>query len=241
MDKDLTKRRYTWNTVNQLHFNGSDGKESAYNAGNPGLIPGLGRSAGEGRATHSSILGWRIPWTQEPGRLQSMGSKWVGHDWATNTHSHLTLSVPFFLFSFCAHLTRSVRWPGKRVSKMTKTALTRSPMTSEFLNPKLSPDLMKLSPDCNNHGSEIWSTWPLASLPASLTTPSQTPVHSSCSPRPHPVLGHPRAQSPGLFSLVHMLPPHSVTAHTFSYKSDSQVDKSTGPLGIPTCTSKMHL
>ena len=33
-------------------------------------------------ATHSSILAWKIPWTEEPGRLQSMGSLRVGHDWA---------------------------------------------------------------------------------------------------------------------------------------------------------------
>ena len=33
-------------------------------------------------ATHSSILAWEIPWTEEPGRLQSMGSQRVGHDWA---------------------------------------------------------------------------------------------------------------------------------------------------------------
>ena len=32
------------------------------------------------RATHSSILAWRIPWTEEPGGLQSMGSQRVGHD-----------------------------------------------------------------------------------------------------------------------------------------------------------------
>ena len=38
------------------------------------LIPGLGRSPGEGMVTHSSILAWRIPWTEEPGRLQSVGS-----------------------------------------------------------------------------------------------------------------------------------------------------------------------
>ena len=38
-------------------------------------------------ATHSSTLGWKIPWTEEPGRLQSMGSQRVGHDWATSlTH-----------------------------------------------------------------------------------------------------------------------------------------------------------
>ena len=37
----------------------------------------------EEMATHSSILAWRIPWTGEPGRLQSMGSQRVGHDWVT--------------------------------------------------------------------------------------------------------------------------------------------------------------
>ena len=35
-------------------------------------------------ATHSSILAWKIPWTEEPGRLQSTGSQRVGHDWATS-------------------------------------------------------------------------------------------------------------------------------------------------------------
>ena len=37
-------------------------------------------------ATHSSILAWKISWTEEPGGLQSMGSQRVGHDWATNTY-----------------------------------------------------------------------------------------------------------------------------------------------------------
>ena len=106
---------------------GSDGKESVCNVGNPSLIPGLGRSPGEENgklpqysclenpmdggawqatvhgvaksgtrlseftftfpfhalekemATHSSILVWRIPWMEEPGRLQSMGWQRVGH------------------------------------------------------------------------------------------------------------------------------------------------------------------
>ena len=92
-------------------------KESACNAGDPNLIPGLGRSTGEigyslqyswasllaqtvknpsamletwiqslgwkdplekGMATHSSILAWRIPWTEEPGRLQFMGLQRMG-------------------------------------------------------------------------------------------------------------------------------------------------------------------
>ena len=90
---------------------GSDGKESACNAGDLGLIPGLGRSPGlgfPGRAlknppanagrhkrcefdpwvrkipwregTHSSILAWRIPLTEESGRLQPIGSYRVGHN-----------------------------------------------------------------------------------------------------------------------------------------------------------------
>ena len=42
---------------------GSAGKESTCNAGDLGLIPGLGRSPEKGKATHSSILAWRIPWT----------------------------------------------------------------------------------------------------------------------------------------------------------------------------------
>ena len=57
---------------------GSDGRESAYNAGDLGLIPGSGRYPGEGNATHSCILAWRILWTQEPGGLQSVGSQRVG-------------------------------------------------------------------------------------------------------------------------------------------------------------------
>ena len=45
-----------------------------------GLIPGSGRSMEKGAATHSSVLGWRIPWTEEPGRLQSIGLNRVRHD-----------------------------------------------------------------------------------------------------------------------------------------------------------------
>ena len=96
---------------------GSDGKESACNVGDPSSIPGSGRSPGEGypshfaaslvaqmmkslpamwetcvqpmdwedslekeTETHSSILAWKIPWTEEPGRLKSMRSQRVGHN-----------------------------------------------------------------------------------------------------------------------------------------------------------------
>ena len=46
----------------------------------------------KGMATHSSILAWRIPWTEEPGELQSRGSQRVGHNRVTHT----------FTFTFCA-------------------------------------------------------------------------------------------------------------------------------------------
>ena len=65
---------------------GSEVKASASNTGDLGSIPGLGKSMGwedpleKEMSTHSSILAWRIPWTEEPGGLQSMGSQRVGHD-----------------------------------------------------------------------------------------------------------------------------------------------------------------
>ena len=39
-------------------------------------------------ATHCSILAWKVPWTEEPGGLQSMGSQRAGHDGATNTYTY---------------------------------------------------------------------------------------------------------------------------------------------------------
>ena len=53
-----------------MGFSGSlCGKESASNVRDPGLISGLGRSLGEGNGYHSSILSWKILWTEEAGRL----------------------------------------------------------------------------------------------------------------------------------------------------------------------------
>ena len=62
---------------------GSVVKNPPANAGDAGeadFIPELGRSPGGGNATHFSILVWKIPWTEEPGGLQSIGSQRVGHD-----------------------------------------------------------------------------------------------------------------------------------------------------------------
>ena len=59
---------------------GSDRQESACNAGDPGSIPGSEGPLEKEMAIHSSTLAWKIPWTEEPDRLQSMGSQRVGHD-----------------------------------------------------------------------------------------------------------------------------------------------------------------
>ena len=59
---------------------GLDGKASAYNAGNPGSVMGWEDLLEKETAPHSNILAWKIPWMEEPGRLQSMGSQSVGHD-----------------------------------------------------------------------------------------------------------------------------------------------------------------
>ena len=69
--------------VNDGFPGGSDDTATACNAGAAGYmgsIPGSGKSLEEEMATHCSILAWKIPWTEEPGALQSMGSLRVRHD-----------------------------------------------------------------------------------------------------------------------------------------------------------------
>ena len=119
----------------------SAGKESPCNAGEPSLIPGLGRSPEEGigyslqyswaslvvqsmknlpamwetwvqslgwedpleegMATQSSILAWRIPWTEEPDMLQSLGSQRVRHDWATKpTHIYIRTYAYIYIYMY---------------------------------------------------------------------------------------------------------------------------------------------
>ena len=55
-------------------------KVSAYNTGDPGRSLGREDPLEKEMATHSSTLAWKIPWTEEPGKLQSTGSQRVGND-----------------------------------------------------------------------------------------------------------------------------------------------------------------
>ena len=63
-------------------------------------------------ATHSSILSWKIPWTEEPGGLQSMGLERIGHDWAeqslperTSSSTELINSAPCSYPTLCSFVT----------------------------------------------------------------------------------------------------------------------------------------
>ena len=73
---------------------GSVVKNPPANAGDMGLIPGSGRSSGredpleEEMVTRSSILAWRILWTEEPGGLQSTGSQSIEHNWSDLAHCY---------------------------------------------------------------------------------------------------------------------------------------------------------
>ena len=71
--------------VKNLPASGEDMRDS-------GLIPGLGSSLEEGMATHSSLLAWRIPWTEESGGLQTMGLQRAGHDWSDLEHSWVEMT-----------------------------------------------------------------------------------------------------------------------------------------------------
>ena len=90
----------------------SDGRESACNTGDPGSIPGSGRSPGKGVATRSSILAWRIPWTGEPGGLQSMGSQRVGLNWPTNIRMYRKI--------YFKHLTHIIVRAGKSERQVSR-------------------------------------------------------------------------------------------------------------------------
>ena len=70
---DISKQISVFILILTLIINAGDVREV-------GSIPRSGRSPGGGMATHSSILAWRIPWTEEPDGLQSTGSQRVGQD-----------------------------------------------------------------------------------------------------------------------------------------------------------------
>ena len=64
-------------------------KHAPANVGDVVRSPGQGDPLEKEMATHSSVLAWRVPWTEEPGGLQSVRSQRVGHDLVTKQQQHI--------------------------------------------------------------------------------------------------------------------------------------------------------
>ena len=107
---------------------GSDGKASVCNAGDLGLIPGLGTSPEEGNSSPLQYLAWKIPWTEEAGGLQAIGSQsqtWLrdltsltmsfGYKYICPLHDNYTLKV----FKF------KINWPNLHIKVKKYKQLTR--------------------------------------------------------------------------------------------------------------------
>ena len=89
---------WMWSPLTLKGFpGGSDSKVSAYNVGDPGSIPGSGRSPAEG---NGNLLQNSCLERQKPGKLQSMGSQRVGHDWGTLLSTSLSFSFAMHFESF---------------------------------------------------------------------------------------------------------------------------------------------
>ena len=76
----------TRSTEKESGRGGSDGKNLP--AMQEIRVQSLGQEDLQESGIHSRILAWKIPWAEEPGGLQSMGSQRVGHNWVTNTIPH---------------------------------------------------------------------------------------------------------------------------------------------------------
>ena len=105
-------------------------------------------------ATQSSTLAWKIPWAEEPGRLQSMGSLRVGHDWATSLSLFTFMrwrrkwqAIPVFLPGESqgqGSLVGCHLW-GHTESHMTEVTQQQLPLTGEYLNQ-------------NTNSTQVWET-----------------------------------------------------------------------------------
>ena len=97
--------------------------------------------------THSSILAWRIPWTEEPGGLQSLGSQRVGHDWATkhSTFRRAFNILEIVVVSLMLHISRSI---------------TGCLSTSYYFSEKEVQCIQKHMKNCSTTQSVVWSKPP---------------------------------------------------------------------------------
>ena len=125
----------------------------------------------KGMAIHSIIHAWKIPWTEKPGGLQSVGPQRVGHDWATYTHTH-TLLLRTLHHPLCAPwmlclvaqscLTLWTVWPMDPLSSSVQMdspgkkywSRLPCPPPEDLLNPGIKPRSPTLPAD------SLWSELP---------------------------------------------------------------------------------
>ena len=100
------------------------------------------------KATHSSIFAWRIPWTEEFGRLQFTGSQRVRHDWTTNTY--------IFLFSLCLYIYKIVR--ASLIAQLVKN-LSAMQETLFWFQGREDPLEKGLATHSNILGLPLWLSW----------------------------------------------------------------------------------
>ena len=95
-----------WHSIVCGFLGGSVVKNLPANAGDTGVISGSGRFPGGGNGNPLPLFAWKIPWTEEPNRLQFMGSQRVGHNLATEcTHTHTHTHTPRILYPFICQWT----------------------------------------------------------------------------------------------------------------------------------------
>ena len=136
-------------------------------------------------ATHSSTLAWKIPWTEEPGRLQSMGSQRVGHDWATS------LSLFTFMYWRRTWQPTPVFLPGESQGQGSLVAAVYGVTQSQTRLKRFSSSSSKRSKGFlgGSDGEEFaCNAGDLSSIPGLGRSPGgghDNPLQYSCLENPH--------------------------------------------------------
>ena len=151
----------------------------------------------KGMAAHSSILVWRIPWTEEPGRLQSMGSQRIGHGWVTNT-GKLYFNILYLKNQVQLLCMSSRGWCLGRLNR---------PHGAGYWEPKERAEYVACRSCCSAAKSRLTRCDPVdCGTHTKLPCPSPSPRVCSNSrplcPSNHRILCHPRLLLPSVFSSI---------------------------------------
>ena len=189
----------------------------------------------KGMATHSNILTWRIPWTEEPGGIQSMGSQRVGQDWATNTRKGTCVRICLYA---CNQHKRTTDILSDFLRSWSILLLSSSPVWRDFRRfvPDSDLGVISLLPGwaliwtCPS-----WCLWASAFSGSLRWHPSPTPSKLICL---HPDIKHSlfiKAQTRGHF-LGQILPiavSFSFILHTATSCRNCSISKSCPTLCDP--------